>query len=144
MYEHSRRGAGEGAQTVGSEPAAVRIAQLRAQGIGYRRLARLTGLSGQTIVDIAKGRREIIEAETERRILEAKPALAHGQRITGWREHRYLAALRKEGFSSADLAARLGYATRQLQIGRRMTVRNALRIRRLWRDVNEEGPDLGE
>lgn len=116
----------------------MRIFELKGLGLGQRQVAKLAGLSRQVIVDISKGRCAKIEADTEARILGiVRPSLAHGQRIIGWREWRYLDALRKEGFTRSELARRLGYHTPKLQIGRRMTVRNALRVRALWKKVNE-------
>lgn len=118
----------------------MRLFQLRAKGLGYRQVAKLAGLSPRTVVAIGNGSQEWIELDTERRILECQPILAHGTQITGWREWRLLDSLRTEGFSDSEIARRLGYKTPRLQLHRTITVKNALRVRTLYRRVNAEGP----
>lgn len=54
-----------------------------------------------------------------------------------WRQVRML--IRQEGFTKAEIAARLGYATPRLQWGRRLTVKTQRRFRKFFDALMAEG-----
>jgi hypothetical protein len=121
--------------------ARARILELRTSKVGYRQVARLAGVSARQVLDISSGKQQRIAPATEAAILGVRPSLARGQRINGWRERRLIDSLRTEGFPDAEIARRLGYLTPKLQLGRFITVENALRVRTLYAQVNAELPD---
>jgi hypothetical protein len=119
------------------------LAELRARGVGYRQAAQLAGLSDRFILDVRAGKVPTLRADTLTRILAIRPALAHGQHVMGWRTARLINSLEREGYTRGRIARALGRQSPRLQIGRRKcTVKNALRVRTLYRHINVEGePD---
>jgi hypothetical protein len=116
------------------------LAELRARGVGYRQAARLSGLSERFVLEVRAGKVATLRADTMTRILAIRPALALGRHVMGWRTARLIDSLEREGFSRGRIARELGRRSPRLQIGRRKcTVKNALRVRTLWRRINAEG-----
>jgi hypothetical protein len=123
--------------------AELRLAELRARGVGYRQAARLAGLSDRFVLEVRAGKVATVRADTMSRILAIPFALAHGQHVMGWRTARLLDSLEREGYTKTRIAHALGRRSRSLQIGRRRcTVKNALRVRTLWNRVNEDAHDV--
>lgn len=151
MAERRQSGESGPRRDVWVDGAAARahILQLRAKRVGYRQVAKLAGVAARTVLSLATGEQRRCSREIEAAILGVTPKPANGQRINGWREHRLLNSLLTEGFSRAEIARRLGYESDKLQVlhadpaGHRfITVENAKKIRRLYEDVNAEGPEL--
>lgn len=133
------------AELVDAKPAELRLFSLKAVGVGYRQVAKLTRLSPQVILEIRDGRRAQIRADIACRIMACQAILAHGQTVTGWRTWRLIDSLERDGFTRGDIAQRLGASTPQLQIERRrIRVRTALKVRTLHQRINAEALDEPE
>lgn len=128
-----------------ADKAAGHLRALRAKGVGIRQAAKLSGLSPALVKRVRNGSLETIKADTEARILRVAPILAHGTKVLAWPTRRLLLFLRREDFSNAELARRLGYRSRQLQFDRheecRITVKNVLKVRQLWKNVTEDAKE---
>lgn len=130
------------AELVDASPAEAHLMVLRGQGVGYRQAAKLAGLDESLVVKIRKGLKNPIRADTLARILGVPAVLAHGQTVTGWRTWRLLHSLRGEEFPAGRLARMLGNRTPKLQIRRRrVRVKTALKVRALYRRVNDVDHD---
>ena len=130
------------AELVDAVLAEMHLSKLKAQGVGYRQAANLAGLSPQLVADVRSGRKTRIRADTNARILNIPAVLAHGQVVTGWRTWRLLDSLKREGFTQTRIARHLGASAPQLQIQRRhIRVRTALRVRVLYRRINDVDAD---
>jgi hypothetical protein len=143
-YQRQRRASLDDAVALVSSAAAVdHLAQLALLGVGYRQAARLSGLSIAEIRVVRKGRRAYVRADTAARILSVRPVLAPGQRVSAWPTWRLIHSLTREGFTLGALATRLGLHTPHLQFDHtQVTVRNALRVRRLYELVNLEDEEI--
>jgi hypothetical protein len=83
---------------------------------------------------LCKAAEATYRANLRRRHLTGRPIL--GQRVSARRTWRRLRSLQIEGFSRADIAAKLGLRCRQLQLQTEsITLRNALKVQRLYRTV---------
>lgn len=119
--------------------ARAHIATLRAAGLGVPRIAKLAGLSVALVNRIAAGVQFRTRTENVEAILGVKASLAKGARVNGYRTRHLIRALRAEGFTKAELARRLGLRGRELGLDHRLiTVRNALKVRRLFEIVTAE------
>lgn len=126
-------------EMVSAAPARAYLLTLRIQGVGYRQAATIARLDPGLIQDIRKGARTQIRAVTSTRILGIRPQLALGQRVTAWRTWRLLDSLKREGFSRADLARKLGLQDTHLQLhARHVRVKNACKVRNLWHFIMAE------
>lgn len=138
-YEAERRRRAHEEQLVDAKPAELKLFAMRAEGIGYRQAAKLTGLSESTVLDIRQGRTPFITRRTAQLILECRFSLAHGQVVTGWRTRRLLDSLQRDGFTKREIARRLGAHSPELQLNlKRCRVRTALRVRALHARINAE------
>jgi DNA-binding CsgD family transcriptional regulator len=112
------------------------VLTLQAQGVGLRQIAKLAGLSYRTAQRIQGG--AAIRPSTLAAVLAITPALAHGQKVNAYASKRLLRALVKEGYSQAELARRMGLRSGRIRWDdQRITVRNALRVRALYRQITE-------
>jgi len=122
---------------VDAGPAREHLLMLQAQGVGQLHAARRAGVGEATIWRVRSGARQKIRPAIAAAILGVKPALARGQLVNSYGTRRLIRALEGEGFTRAQIAARLGLRSRQLRIYNRVTVRTALRVRALWLQVSE-------
>lgn len=116
------------------------LVELGAKGVGYRQAARLAGLSIAEIRAVRSGRRQHVRPETAACILAIRPVLAHGVYVSAWPTWRLIHSLRKEGYTLGALALKVGLLTPHLQFDHgQVTVKNALRMRQFYEQVNLEG-----
>lgn len=117
----------------------ARLKAIAQQGVGLRRAHELTGLSVAHLQRIRNGQQRTVKLTTEATILGMKASLAHGQRINAYRTKHLIRSLLGEDYTSADLARRLGLRSERLQFHHAsITVRNALKVRSLWRNLMAE------
>jgi len=126
-------------------PTRRRLADLAALGIGHRRAAYLAGVAVSTIQRIRHAATPTIRRRVADAILAIeRPSLAHGQRVRSYQTRRLIDSLEREGFTRAQLAARLGLRSGRLHLhDDRVTVRNALKVQALYQQLTAEGEDLG-
>lgn len=139
-YENERqkaRRAGDWNGIVPADKAREHMLQLSRQGVGRRTIQACTDVADTVLSDIRTGRKKRIRARTERLILGVTKAMAADHAlISSGRSLKRIERLLDEGYSEPFLAKRLGYANVYLQFNdRRITVRNAARIERLYREL---------
>ena len=128
------------AALVPAAPARQRLEALARVGVGLRRAAQLAQVSVRTAQGIRTGRRALVCRQVALAILDLRPSLARGQRVNGYETRRMIAILQTEGFTRAALARRLGLRSPTLQLNRRrVTVRNALKVRAFYAFVTAHG-----
>lgn len=119
---------------VDAAPARAKLLELASAHVGYRQAAKLAGVGHRTVGRILSGDVVLITRRVESAILGVtKPSLAYGVRINGYKTRHYIESLLREGYDEAGLARRLGLRGGRLWFRSRVTVRNALRVRQLWR-----------
>jgi hypothetical protein len=128
--------------SVPAGPARAHLEALQSKGIGLDQAARESGVSRRIVYEVRSGARVWIRPETSAALLAVRPVLAHGAIVPAWHTRRLLRALRSEGFTSSELAWRLGNRSRRLNLtGRSVRVATALKVRRLYRVVTAEGDE---
>lgn len=95
-----------------TQPVMDHIAFLKSKGVGYRRIAELTGLSTRVIQRV--GQQKFVQAETARRILSLRPEPFGGARISTTGSIRRLQALVRIGYTQRDLAGEIGITENSL------------------------------
>lgn len=120
--------------------ARAHLAALSAQGVGRRSVQAATDIGGRILSDISSGARARIRAETERRILAVDAgARADGALVPSAEVRRAVREMLRLGLTKTEIAERLGYRSHALQLtSRRVTVRNAHRVKKLLAEVREE------
>ena len=128
---------------VSPDAARAHLQRLRDQGIGLRQGAHLSGLSFSTLQRIRRGQYAVIRREMADTILAIKPIPALGAKVSSSRIRQLIDSLVGEQYTKGYLAWALGYRRRRLRLKHdRITVRNALKVRALWRRLME--PDSGQ
>lgn len=139
-YENERqkaRRAGDWNGIVDAAKARAHLKALLRLGVGKRAVRAATDIGKSILQDIRAGRKQRIRARTERLILRVGAAQrSDGALIPAVRTWSLIDALVEEGYTVPQLIKRLGYKNRALQLGReRVTVRNAGRVERLYREL---------
>ncbi|HVB99020.1 MAG TPA: hypothetical protein VNJ12_06765 [Candidatus Dormibacteraeota bacterium] len=104
-------------------------------GVGRRTVADIAGVPQSLLHRIRTGRRRRIRARTARRILlVSRTAMNDARLVPAGRAWRMIDRLVEEGFTRAEIARRLGYRSRALQLNRaRITARSLVRVERFYR-----------
>lgn len=141
-YENERqkaRRAGDWNGIVPADRARDHMLDLSRKGVGRRTIQACTDIADTVLQEIRTGRKQRIRARTERLILGVTKAMAADHAlISARRSNHRIRLLLEEGYTEKHLAKRLGYANDYLQFNeRRITVRNAARIERLYRELTE-------
>jgi hypothetical protein len=146
-YEAERlaaRKAGDWNGLVLTSRARDHIFKLRGQGVGYKRVAIVAGVSKTVIANIISGRKKKIRGRTERKILRVKPtAISQAVLLPAAPFWKLINELRKEfGYSKAHIASLiLGKKAKSLQLNQRLiTAKNAFRIIRLHEKLTYREP----
>ncbi|HEY0955356.1 MAG TPA: hypothetical protein VGE36_11405 [Roseateles sp.] len=139
-YENERqkaRRAGDWNGIVDAAEARAHMLKLRRQGVGRRTVQACTDIADTVLQEIVSGKKQRIRARTARLILQVTRAQAADHALVrAGRSKRLIALLLEEEYTEAFLAERLGYANGHLQFTARMiTVRNAARIERLYKEL---------
>ena len=134
----ARRLKGDWNGLVSAEDARRHLLRLSRAGVGIRSVQAASDVSRTILVEVKQGRRTQIRRRTERRILAVdSTAIADGTIVDARRTWRLIDELLGEGFTKAELARRLGFKRPVLQLRTdRILARNALRVRRLYNQVN--------
>jgi hypothetical protein len=128
-YESRRR------KKVSSERARAHILKLKSYGLGAPSIADCCGVSPATVQLIRQGRKPLIYARTEQRILSVTPeGIADSALVDATVTRTLLRELLAEGWSRRDLARALGNKGRLLPMLYRNQVKAsmALRVERLY------------
>ncbi len=113
------------------------LLSLSRRGVGRRAVTAATDIADSVLHRIRQGTKLQIRARTERLILAVTPlVVADRALVKQGRTQQRIAELVEEGYSKAELARRLGYASPALQFKRhRMTARNVARVEALYRSL---------
>jgi hypothetical protein len=131
-YLRQRRAPGE----VDATAARKHLLMLRRFDIGTRAVADSCDLDRDTVWRIVTGRRATIHATTAAKILSVdKDARADGSRVRAGNLRGMINLLVERGWTKRFLTRQLGLGSLPLR-HRRITARNAMRIERLYRDIN--------
>jgi hypothetical protein len=116
--------------------ARAHLVELQAAGVGYRQAAKLAGVSVQTVRHIRAGKPRAVKPDTLAAILGVRPKLAPGALVNAYATRRLIRALKKEGFTEASIARRVGLRRGRIEWeGKSITVRNAAKVAALWQQV---------
>lgn len=137
-YETARaraRKAGDWNGIVDAAAARRHMLRLSCAGVGRHAIAEASDVALTVICEIRSGRKRRIRARTARAILAVTTAQRKDHAlVSAAKPWRQIERLLEHGFTKARIAHELGRQTAALQIGkRRVTVRNAAAIDRLWR-----------
>jgi hypothetical protein len=129
-YERARKAARVAGDWNGCVDAATAREHLRAlskAGVGKRAVAAASHVAVSVVDAVRGGRKRRIRARTDRRLLAVTSDMMSDGALTSARPAlQMIEALRTEGFSKAELARRLGYASPALQFkGARIRARSA-------------------
>lgn len=136
---------------VDAAPVRAHLAELSANGIGLRRVAKVTGISRSSLQSImydvgTRKARARVRAEHAEAILAVRPDLAtksRGALIDGTGTHRRLRALVAVGYPHRYLAERLGTVSDNLALScprAEVTVRKARCVRGLYDELAGKDP----
>lgn len=136
-YERQRgiaRRNGDWNGIVSAAKARHHMLELRRQGVGRRSIQASTDIANSVLSEIVAGRKRRIRARTERLILAVTiQQAADGAYVDARKTWVQIRQLLREGFTKARISAEIRQAGRALQLGkRRVTVRNAAAVNRLW------------
>ncbi len=140
-YETERAAArrrGEWNGLVDASPVRCHLIRLSKREIGRDTVADITGIAASTIDLIRRGQRKKIRAMNARKILAISPdaVVTDAQRIPAEPTWRLIDWLLKQGFTKGEIASRLGFKSRALQLGKEsITARNAMKIERFYRQI---------
>lgn len=139
-YENERqkaRRAGDWNGIVPADRARAHLLELSRQGVGRRAVRDCSDVAESVLLEVRAGRKTHIRARTERLILAVTAAQASDHALVSAKpSKRLIANLLEEGYTVKFLAKRLGYTNPSLQFNeRRITVRNAARIKRLHEEL---------
>ena len=133
---------GDTRDLVDAGPARAHVLALSQRGMGYKMVAECAGVSLSVMQRIRSGERKQLRAHTARRILAveyAVEALGDGALIDAGPTWKLLDELIGGGYTKTQLATwLLGRPALALQIRRdRITAATALKVRKLYEDINE-------
>lgn len=157
MYEARRvlaRSRGITADRVPAGPVREHVQRLRGQGLGYKRIAEISGVSSRVLAGVIWGHSGRMDAGPQRWVTHRTAArilavdvsletLAPGRRVASTGTRRRLQALIALGWSRARLAAAMGvteHALGRAITGTQCTVRTALAARRVYADLWDQAP----
>jgi len=142
LYESGRQRArknGDWNGIVPADKARRHLFKLSRQGIGRRAVSIAADVSETMICLIKSKRKKTIRARSERKILAVTKADARDHSfVSARRTWKLLRMLKTEGYTTKYLADQLWHKRQVLQFGKeRVTVRNAFRVERLYRQLTE-------
>lgn len=147
--ESRLRAYGQWQPYVAAEPVREHIRALQVDGTGWRRVAQLAGLSLSTLNKVLYGGPGDrpppgrVRAETAEAILRVRPSLAPGALTDATGTRRRLQALVANGYSQAQLAARLGKTGSNLGAMMRLdqvTTQTCDTVRQLYDQLWDQAP----
>lgn len=129
--------AGDWNGLVSAEKARSHLRWLSKNGVGRRSVAAACDVADTVLMRVLNGTKQRIQARTEKRILAVDlEARADYGKVSAKRVWRLIDEMLDEGFSKAELARRLGYASPAIQLRRdRVTARNERRVEKLYRQT---------
>lgn len=124
---------------VPSERARAHLCKLAEEGLGIKSVRDACDVNDTTLWDVRDGLQSRIRVETERRILAVdRQAAADHAIVDGRRTHRAIAQMLGFGLTKTEIAQRLGYRTRAIQIKPRVIAKTEARVLRLLAEVRAE------
>ena len=128
------RNAGMSNELVPAEKARQHLFYLSKHSVGAGSVSDVTGISFRTLMKIRAGERANVRRQTEQQILAVtKAAVAGGALVSAKKTWHRINLMLKEGFTKAEIARRLGYKGKNLNLSKtRVTANTAARIERLY------------
>lgn len=123
---------------VDADEAQAHLIRLRGHGVGFRQVARLTGLSPRTVLNVRLGLQTKILASTAERILRCPSTLAGNVTVTAWWPKRHIGALLSEGFSVRQLSSAMHVRVPDVLQAERVRYRTAVHIEHWYRSVLDD------
>jgi len=127
---------------VDASEARAHILRLSALGVGYKSVAEAATVGVTVVAQVRSGVKTKIRAQSAKRILEIDVSAKADQAFVPAKEtHHLLKKLLRKGYTKTELAKRLGSKakTPALQLNsKKVTVRNAHKVKKLYRDIIEE------
>ena len=142
-YETMRAAArrrGESNRIVSAERARAHMRWLSKNGVGRHSVSAATDISDSLLYGICNGTRARLRENTERKILAVDLSVRGGATlISSLHTWRLIHELLDRGYTKTQLAQWLGYKTPALQLkrGAPITVRNANRVEKLYKLIND-------
>lgn len=129
--------------TVPVGPVRAHLLELSRAGVGYKSVADACDVPSSIVAKALRGE-GTIRASTAKRILDVDAgAIADSALVDAAPTWTLIRRLLREGFTKGELALRLGYQTRALQIGRRRVLAStAAKVRRFFNLIMAGGEDL--
>lgn len=127
-----RQGLGNGLVDAASVVAHLR--ELSKQGVGYKAVCEAAGVGKSSVMMAISGKRKLMRAANARAILAVTADMARrdGALVPAKATMARIKWLVNEGMTKTEIARRLGYKTRALQITKGMiTARNAMKVEKL-------------
>lgn len=138
------KAAGDWNGLVPAARARAHIEALRAEGVGLRTVADVSGVARSVLAALVSGQRTALRARSERAILDvsAEAGLNGAKLLPAEALLARLEAVRvARGWTRRELARRLGYQGNALQFRPdRMTARNIARVERFLRQLDQPPP----
>jgi hypothetical protein len=143
-YQRPRRAAhklNEPDHTVSAELAQEHLASLFKKGIGPKAVEAESGVMKRVVTLIRTGRYRRIRESTERKILDVTEAARDSGTTVGGADTDWaIEDLLRQGFTMAELAAKLGYQEPEIHFykRKRISLVNARRVERLYRMLERD------
>jgi hypothetical protein len=122
---------------VSAEKARAHLRRLSRAGIGINAVAAASDLPRSTLAEIRAGRKDLVRARTERKILAVDASCrSDSSFVSAARTWRLIRLLLEEGFTKKELARRMGFAAPAIQFRKtRVLARTEQRVKRLFREA---------
>lgn len=119
------------------------ILYLSRLGVGYKTVAEAANVGVTTLADVRAGRKKKIRAQSAKRVLEVgTDAKADKAFVDARPSQKLLKKLLRLGYTKTELASRLGSKAKvpslQLLERKKMTVRSAHEVKKVYDDIMEE------
>lgn len=127
---------------VDAAPVRKHLRRLSRAGVGYKSVAIAADVGRTTLAGILSGKKTRIRKRAAQRVLAVTAeAVADHALVDAAATWRLIEKLLARGFTSAELARRLGMKTPAIQIGKRQVLaRTALAVERLYRSAGTPPP----
>jgi len=132
----AKRKRGEGNGLVSTSDVLAHLKALSAKGVGYKAACEAAGVGKSSVQKAMNGTRTKMRAANARALLAVTPdmAIRDGSLISAKLHWRHIRWLMNEGMTKTEIARRLGYKTRALQINRNVVkASTAMKVEKLVR-----------
>lgn len=132
----AKRKRGEGNGLIDTSAVLAHLKCLSSQGVGYKAACEAAGVGKSSVQKAMTGQRTQMRAANARALLAVTPdmAIRDGANVSAKPTWRHIRWLMNEGMTKTEIARRLGYKSRALQINRRVVkALTAMKVEKLVR-----------